>query len=265
MSKKELNDLLNELYESIIERNDLENVDIGADGAITQIDGDDLVTPNKQLEQQTTSPENRKIETSQQATNDSIQVTANETLQYSQSNTSISVRDDLMSTAYFDPNAISTPARPMTNKSNFNDSGQQPANFSMQYPYYDTSNISTNLNPEKAPQYTYQYPLNPMKDSAPILLPFIPLNTTSNSTILPNNLLQNSSSVLLIPQTTFSTSTASLKANNDLNSLNLQIQQGATLKTGYHSKRTRFKNALYSDLERLDVNSIPKYETVSCA
>lgn len=257
MSKKELNDLLNEIYESLIEGHDLVHNDIDTHQANVQSATDDLITPHKDLNQQLTTPETSKIESPQQAPNDNSS-------QFALTNTSITVRDDLLTSTYFDPNVMSTPARPPDKPSY----SQQTVNYSMTQ-YSDTANSTLISANETSTHYTYQYPVNtfsPMKDNTtPILLPIISLNATPNQTIVANGLMQSSPSVYLamqsFPQTSFDSSVAS----NNLNCSIHQPEQNAPQKAraGSRSKRNRFKSALYSDLEGLDAKMIPTYENVS--
>lgn len=254
VSKKEVNDLFNELYNSLPE--DLLNEITDAIAFDTnppkQISvqsnnnlNDTLITPVKRIESTLSTPEPNKDESQIQ----------NPVASPAPSNATI---------GYFDPNAISTPAKP-----NFNNNTISPATQQQHQQSFDSFNSTLlQINESSTQSYSFQYPtysLSPLDGKSHSFVPVMQYTTNSNTAI---NAAATPYSSFLIKASCESITTTAMPSTvissiqidsgiNQIAQLNRQIQGGpAPKKIGSRAKRSRFKNASYRELEHLDPNSI---------
>lgn len=249
MPKRELYDLLNDYLGDI----DLSAFDMlfAADGnpAAKQanINADDLnatlITPVKQIEDATVSSENIVNEAKSKA------VTA-PPASPSISNTNIS---------YFDPSAMSTPAKAA-------DRSTEPSPTQSQSQSFDSFNSTLLAPPSQVndnntlmgQQITYRYPnsFGAFGSNSTILTPVMTCVTNSNaihqsSTEFAPNLILMSSEAITTPAIS-STVISSFQSNGNP----IETKRSARERPGHRAKRSRFKSATYRELENFDPNTI---------
>lgn len=250
VSKKELNDLKDELYEWLIDvplngfGDPFAFMTNTAKPSTTDELNDSLVTPVKDLPEPLLTPNTTtdmitEAETTIQASNDH--------------NTS--------ATNYFDPKIISTPARfdPVVSY----DYGaympyQNTEQIYGQHPYTDPFNHSFSAINETLNQNSYSYPvgLSPYKDmNNSFLIPIVTFPTNPND-------VQSNVSPIILPTPAMPSTIVTPKITINY----CPPQQTETLvktQPGCRAKRSRFKGATYKDLEHLDPNTITANQVVS--
>lgn len=197
-----------------------------------------LITPVKHIDQCISTPETGKNQPQSQLPIGSP----------TPSNTNIS---------YFDPSAVSTPAKP-----NFNNSHISPATQQQRHQSFDSFNSTLLAINESSTQYSYPaYSISPLETKSPVI------TFTTNQNAMPNNSTMTYSSILIttpcesittpaMPATVISSIQID-NSNNQITQLNRQIQGGpAPKRAGCRAKRSRFKSAAYKELEHLDPNMI---------
>lgn len=256
--KKEVHDLWNEIMESCVNSDLSEYPDFGAladdwnPAKLAAINADDLdatlETPIKQTEESSAVPETNKGRS---------KVVAAPMASPAASNANIS---------YFDPNAMSTPARvdqtPEQQQSQSRSQSFDSFNSTLLAPpSQPTNHGSTPVNQ----QYVYQYPTGStysFDSNTPILIqtpiPFAGNSNTLNQYLTrasQSNIVKMSSEAVTtsaIPSTVIT----SFQIDDDSTRMtprNRQTRSGR--KSGHRSKTPRFKNA-YKELENLDPNAI---------
>lgn len=251
VSKKEVNDLWNELF-GYIDINFLEShewVDpVTLDSNPTRqatttteaVSNESLVTPVKQTDEAQITPEVSEIAEQRQ--------------------TEIRVDSPVINNSnisYFDPNAISTPARPNFNISSISSSlqvQQQSINS------FNSTLLSIN---ESSTQNTLSYSTNScsfsplQQNNMSVFVPVVTFTTSptlsSNKFSLPIQITLPTEAITTkaIPSTIISSMTLN-SSNNQMEHLKHQIDAGPALKRpGCKSKRSRFKSAAYKELENL--------------
>lgn len=265
VSKKELNDLFNELYESLLdvdldEGTVLVNTSSNSDNLKNVVKTSALTTSTKDTSSNTTTlcTFDTQSKTTDKSDNDMLPTTVSPTITVTRQSTI-----DQSSNCFY-PSAMSTPAR----QTKLNESQTLSSTiFNGNSQIVDSMNASV-LSLTETSSYTYQYPVNPvtfspLKETPPILIPLIALNSTQSTSMFQSNMLQYSSILITMP-TTSTTNTPHMSAialNTASNSdpivcLNRQIEIGKMKRDGVRSKRSRFKSALYNDLENLNPNSV---------
>lgn len=264
--KKEVHDLWNEIMESCVNSDLSEYPDFGAladdwnPAKLAAINADDLnatlETPVKQTDESLAPPETSKSRSSPS------KGMAAPLTSPAASNANIS---------YFDPNAMSTPAKP--------DQTPEPQQSLSQSQSFDSFN-STLLAPPSQPvchsgtpvnqQYAYQYPttytIHSYESSATVLIP-----TTTTFTSHPNTLNQystqpNQSNLVNMSSEAITTSVMPATVitsfqiednSNEMTRPNRSNRKGTVQgEPGRRAKKSRFKNAAYRELENLDPNAI---------
>ncbi|XP_031624264.1 uncharacterized protein LOC116341381 isoform X2 [Contarinia nasturtii] len=246
VSKKEMKDLYHDMYD-ILDINELTllnytefnpfepDFNTSKQAPIVQEDiSQSLITPVKHITEQLNTPECEKIQ--------------------SQTESQATIQAPIPSNppmSHFEPNIISTPARP-----NFIHQTQQQSVDS-----FNSSLLSVNESPVQC-TYPYPYPnaytFTPVPENSPVMTFLANSNVASNNFTLPynSNLITTpyeSTSIFTMSSSVIS-STESDKIGN---SLKTQIECGPTPKRpGCRSKRSRFKSATYKELENFDPNSI---------
>lgn len=162
-------------------------------------------------------------------------------------------------TTYFDPNAISTPGKPDF-KNNHLYTGHQ-----LQQQSFDSCNSTLlSVNDAVPPnQYSYsinRYSFSPLQENTTIYSPIMTL--AGNSRVSSNNISMpyNNQLVINMPAeapTTLSNMISSVPSNCQIQYLNQQMEGGPISKRpGCRSKRSRFKSAVYKELEQLHPNAV---------
>lgn len=268
--KKEVHDLWNEIMESCVNSDLSEYPDFGAladdwnPAKLAGINADDLnatlETPIKQTDESTAVPETNKGRPSPS------KVVATPLASPAASNANIS---------YFDPNAMSTPARIDQTRDR-----QQSQSRSQSFDSFNSTLLAAPSQPvshSATPvnqQYVYQYPtgssysISSLDSNIPILIqspiPFGTNSTTFNqysTQANQSNLIKMSSEATTTPAIP-STVITSFQIDNDSiemeQSTNRQTRSRSSVqrKPGHRAKLSRFKNAAYKELENLDPNAI---------
>lgn len=245
--KKEVHDLWNEIMESCVNSDLSDYMDYGA-LIDTGINADDLnvtlETPVKQTEDSLAAPEtNKGRPSSSKVVNASIASPA-------ASNANIS---------YFDPNAMSTPAKVI----------RTPERQQSQSQSFDSFN-GTLLAPPSQPvsysgtisnqQYAYQYPtggthsISSFGSSTPILIQTA-MTLASNSNTL-NQSIQSSLVKMSSEATTTSAIPSTVVTSFQIDDNSIEVERQIRSRPGHRAKLSRFKNAAYKELENLDPNAI---------
>lgn len=183
-----------------------------------------LVTPVKQVDELLTIPEPSKVQVQTQEESRVESPVPN--------NTNIS---------YFDPNAISTPAKP-----NFNNI-VSPALQTQQQSFNSFNSTLLSVN-ESSTQNTPSYSVNAYSFS-PLQQDNVPIYvlTHTNSSVSPEN----------CKLATNATTSSTQSNSNEMQHLKHQVVTGSTPKRpGCRSKRSRFKRATYKELEHLNPYAI---------
>lgn len=261
VSKKEVNDLWNEVYKSI----DIDSLDLrDLTDALTldsntpkqmtdQVQNLDesLITPVKETEEPLTTADASKIPT-----------------QPTCSVPAISPISSSSNINYFNPSIISTPAK---SGHDCNVSQSQQQNLSGDS--FNSTLLSINESTATQYSYAYPYPMNAnsfsqIESKSPILIPIMTCVTSiAGVSGVPVNNHQLPSSAMIMPsQSTITTLTSampstvisSIQSNDNSQPLYLrrQIEAGPTPKRpGSRAKRSRFKSAIYNELENFNPNN----------
>lgn len=275
--KKEVHDLWNEIMESCVNSDLSEYPDFGAladdwnPAKLAGINADDLnatlETPVKQTDESLAPPEANKSRSSP-----SKGMTA-PLASPAASNANIS---------YFDPNAMSTPAKidqtPERQQSQSQSQSFDSFNSTLLAPpSHPASHSGTPVNQ----QYAYQYPtgstysINSFDSNIPILIHTTLAFASNQNTLnqystqpIQSNLVKMSSEAITtsaIPATVI-TSFQIDDNSIEMTHPNQPNRTGpARGKPGHRAKLSRFKNAAYKELENLDPNTMqPKVKYTSC-
>lgn len=247
MSKKEVNDLLNDWY-SCVDVNFWDTLTLDTSSSkhpptstTTAIDdlNKSLVTPIKQIDEPLTTPDPNKTQ--------------------KQSNTPVSIESPITSNTeitYFDPSVMSTPA-----KLNYNNDAISPVHRTQQsFDSFNSTLLSVNDTMTHCTSYPYSF------TPQPVFVPVMTFTTNSNASSDQLAIPYNSILVTIPPEATATTPAmpptviSSIQSSNDSNQilgLSQKIEAGPpNKKLGCRAKRSRFKSALYRELENLDPNAV---------
>lgn len=182
--------------------------------------------------------------------------------------------------SYFDPNAMSTPAKGIQTPEQQQPQQQQSQSFDSfnSTLLAPSSQLSTQSVNYSGTQFTYQYPttstysIGSFEPNSPILIPVMTFTSNSNSvnqysTQLSSNLIKMPSEATTTTSAIPSTVITSFQADEnsaETERLNRQIRsKSAQGKPGHRAKRSRFKSAAYRELEHLDLNTVqPKVNII---
>lgn len=266
--KKEVHDLWNEIMESCVNSDLSEYPDFGAladDWNLSKLVGinaDDLnatlETPVKQADESVAAPEANENRSSPTKMVTTVALSSPAT-----ANANVS---------YFDPNAMSTPARvnqtpeqqqkQSESFDSFNSTLLAPAAQPPSPQFANSSSTLTN------PQLTYQYPttstysIGSFESNPPIFIPVMTFTSNSNmfnqySAQLSSNLVKMTSEATTtsaIPSTVI-TSFQINENSIETEGVNQKTQSKGETRTprpGHRAKRARFKSAAYKELDNLD-------------
>lgn len=215
-----------------------------------------LITPVKQIEQSLATPE-----TTQNLSKSKVATAT--------SSTSSSPGPSNVSISYFDPTAMSTPARVngqmvSTVRLETAEQSQQQQQQSDSFNSFDSTLLAPPISPSipsvnngstlNSPQFVYQYPTNAN------------LPTVSSESNLPIliSIPQYQMQPIMINMSSDPKTTSTTENTSEIDQLKRQIQSGpVSKKRGYRDKRSRFKSAAYVELENLDPNTIqPKVRPI---
>lgn len=195
---------------------------------------DSLVTPIKQDEEPLNTPEPNKTQTQ-------------ETI-----GSPLSCNPEI---SYFDPSAISTPAKP-----NYDNNSFSSLNQTQQQQSFDSFNSTLLSVNEPIPPCAYS--INPMQDKSSVFVPVMTFTTNSNASPHQLALPYNSILITIPPEATMTTPAmpptmiSSVQSNNSNSNLLLsQPNETGPKRPGCRAKRSRFKSAVYRELENLDPNA----------
>lgn len=265
VSKKEVDDLINDILNSCGDLNEFDLQcgvsdfteyanQLAVDGNLPKqvtVDVDDLnatlVTPVKELEESNSAPETSKNQSQSKVLAASTPST---------SNTNIS---------YFDPSKMSTPAKDINTSNQIPSLNQKPEQQS--FDSFNSTFLHTSSGSDSRTlinqQFTYQYPTNnysigSLELSSPILTPAVLITSTSHATVaMPYAPISSGTITTTAAPSNVISSIQSNENSIEITHLNRQLQAGPVQKKpGHRAKRTRFKSAIYTELENLDPNTI---------
>ncbi|XP_055309941.1 uncharacterized protein LOC129573467 [Sitodiplosis mosellana] len=259
VSKKEVNDLLNDWYSCIdinfLDLNEFDTLTLDTSSSkhpptATDDLNESLVTPVKQIDE----PEPNKYQTPSETAEvpvDSPEIPSNPGI------------------SYFDPSAISTPSKP-----NYINSPTTRIHRTQQQSLNSSNSTLLSVNETTTvhnTSYPYAYSVKPLQDKTSVFVPVMTFTTNSNASPHELTLSYPSSILVTIPSDATSTTPAmpptmisSIQSIHNSNQMlqmsQQQIGAGQTIKRpGCRAKRSRFKSAVYKELENLDPNTlIPK-------